>query len=62
MNNIYCRSIGKKSISASYSAFSEKIELKLKLVLESELLYIRMFLVKVILKIGQKKCLLLILC
>ena len=62
LNNIYHCSIGKKPINAGYSALSEKIEPKLKLLIESELLYIIMFLVKVLLEIGQKTHLLLILC
>ena len=65
-NNTYRHSISKKPINADYSDLTEKIEhviklLNLKLVIESELLRIRIFLVKVTLKIGQEKYLLLIL-
>ena len=66
-NNTYNHSIGKKSINAGYSAFSQKLGqilnwLNLKLVIHWELLNTRIYLVKVKLKIGQKKYLLLILC
>ena len=64
-NNTY-HSIIKKPINADYSALNVKFEpmirlLSLELIIELELLSIRIFLVKVILKIGQEKCLLLIL-
>ena len=55
-NNTY-HSIIKKPINADYSALNVKFEPMIEL----ELLSIRIFLVKVILKIGQEKCLLLIL-
>ena len=65
-NNTYHHSINKKPINADYSALTEKIRqilklLSLKLLTESELLSIRIVLVKVILKTGQKKYLLWIL-
>ena len=65
-NNIYHHSINKKPINADYSALTEKIRsilklLNLKLIIELELLIIKTFLVKVTLKIGQQKYLLLIL-
>ena len=66
-NNTYHCSIGKKPFHADYSALSKEIESsykspKFKLVIESELLSIKIFLAKVTLKIGQKKYFLLILC
>ena len=66
-NNTYHHSIGKKPNNVDYYVLTEKIEanpkaaLSLKLMIESELLSIRIFLVKVTLKIGQEKYLLLIL-
>ena len=65
--NTYHCSIGKKPFHADYSALSKEIESsykspKFKLVIESELLSIKIFLAKVTLKIGQKKYFLLILC
>ena len=65
-NNTYHHSINKKPINADYSALTEKIRqilklLSLKLLTEPELLSIRIVLVKVILKTGQKKYLLWIL-
>ena len=59
-NNSYHLSIGKRSINADYSAFTEEIEtilnhLNIKLVTESELQSIKSFLAKVTLKIGQNK-------
>ena len=59
-NNTSHHCIGKKPINADYSALNEKIImlLNLKLMIESELLSIRIFLVKVTLKIGQEKYLL----
>ena len=60
-------SINKKPINPDYSNLTEKLRrilklLILKLMIESALLIIRMFLVKVTLKIGQDKYLLPILC
>ena len=65
-NNTYHHSINKKPINADYSAFTEKLTpilklLSVKLMLDLELLSIRIFLAKVILKIGQEKYLLSIL-
>ena len=63
-NNTYHRSINKKPINAGYSTLTEKIETNLKalkLMIELELLSIKIFLVKVTLKIGQEKYLLSIL-
>ena len=63
-NNTYHRSINKKPINDGYSALTEKIETNLKalkLMIELELLSIKIFLVKVTLKIGQEKYLLSIL-
>ena len=56
----------KKPVNADYSALTEKLRqiLKLsnsKLIIESELLSTRIFLVRMTLKTGQKKYLLLIL-
>ena len=64
-NNTYHHSINKKPNNTDYSAFTEKIErvtklLNLKLMIESELQSIRIFLVKVTLKIGHGRYLLLI--
>ena len=64
-NNIYHDSISKKSIDVDCSASTEKVETnsrapKFKFI-DGELLSIRIFLVKVALKIGQEKYLLLIL-
>ena len=53
-NNAYRHSIGKKLINADYSALAEKLETNPK-ASRSELLSIRIFLVKVTLKIGQEK-------
>ena len=65
-NNTYHHSINKKPINADYSAFTEKLTpilklLSVKLMLDLGLLSIRIFLAKVILKIGQEKYLLSIL-
>ena len=67
-NNTYHHTINKKPIKADYSAMTKKMRQILKLLNlqlmiqnESELLSIRMFLVKITLKIGQEKYLLLIL-
>ena len=65
-NNTYHHSINKKLINTDNSDLTEKFRtiqklLNLKLIIESELLSIRIFLVRVILKIGQEKYLLLIL-
>ena len=62
----YHHSIGKKPINVDYSALTEKIETnpkapKFKLMIESELLSMGAFLVRVTLKIGQEKYLLSIL-
>ena len=68
-NNTYHHSINKKPINADYSGLTEiffwlrpilKL-LSLKLMIESELLSIRIFLLKIKLKVGQVKYLLLIL-
>ena len=66
-NNSYHHSINKKSINADYSTLTEKIETNLKapkskLMIESALLSMRTFLVKVTLRIGQEKYLILTLC
>ena len=62
-NNTYHHSINKKPINADYSALTEKIIklLNLKLMIQLELLGIRIYLVKVTLNIGQEKYFLLIL-
>ena len=65
-NNTYHHSINEKPINADYSVLTEKLRpilnlLNLNLMIESELLNIRIFLVKVTLKIGQEKYLLSIL-
>ena len=71
-NHTYHHSVNKKPINADYSALTEKKKkkkrmkqipnlLNLKLMIEPGLLSIRIFLVKVTLKIGQEKYLLLIL-
>ena len=72
-NHTYHDSVNKKPINADYSSLTEKKKkkkkrmkqipnlLNLKLMIESGLLSIRIFLVKVTLKIGQEKYLLLIL-
>ena len=62
-NNTYHHSTGKEPINGNYSALTEKLRqilklLNLKLVIESELLSIKLFLVKVTLIIGQEKYLL----
>ena len=62
-NNNYHHSIGKKPSNADYTVLTKKNQTdpkaqSLKLMIESELLSIRIFLVKVILKIGQEKQLL----
>ena len=64
--NITYQSINNKSINADYSALMEKLRpilkpLNLKLMIESKLLSIRIFLVKVTLEIGEEKYLLSIL-
>ena len=68
-NNTYHDSIGKKPIDADYSALTEETKSSYKtpkfktgVESESELLSIRIFLVTVTLKIGQKNKLLSILC
>ena len=66
-NNTYHRAVGKKLIDADYSVLCKAIETnreapKLKLVIESELLSVRIFLAKVAPKIDLEKHLLLILC
>ena len=66
-NNTYHHSINKKPINVDCSALTEKRLkqilnlLNIKLIIESELRSIRIFLEKVTLKIGQGKYLLLIL-
>ena len=62
-NDTYHHSVNKKPINADYSALTEKIEkaLKLKVNDRVRLLSTRVFLVKVTLKVGQEKYLLLIL-
>ena len=65
-NNTYHHSIGRKPINVDYSALTEKIETNpklrsLKLMIGSELLSIRIFLVKVLLTVNQEKYLLSIL-
>ena len=63
-NDTYHHSVGKNPINADYSSLSEKNETNSKaprLMIESELLSITMFLVLVTLKIGQEKYFLLIL-
>ena len=63
-NNTYHHSINKKPINADYSALTEKKLLKLtnflnfKLMIDSESKSIRIFIVKVAMKIGQEKYLL----
>ena len=57
----------RKPINADYSALTEKIDTnsegpKLKLMIESELLSIKILLLKVTLKISQEKYLLSLLC
>ena len=64
--NTYHHSINKNSINADYSALTETLmrilkPLSLKLMIELELLSIRIFLVKVTLKIRREKYLLSIL-
>ena len=56
-NNTYHHSVNKKPINADYSALTEKIETNfmIKFMIESELLSIRIFLVKVTLKINEEK-------
>ena len=69
-SNTYNHSIDKKPINVDYSALTEKIEtssfirklLNLKWMIESELLTIRKFSVKVTLKIAQKYLLLILFC
>ena len=66
-NNNYHHFINKKPINADYSALTEKKMkrilklLSLKFMIESELLSIGIFLVKVTLKIGEDKYFLLLL-
>ena len=67
-NNTYHHAINKKPTNADYFALPGKKKMRqilkllsLKLMIESELLSMRLFLVKVILKIGQEKYLLSIL-
>ena len=65
-NNTYHHSINKKTINTDYSALTEKLRrilklLNLKKMIESELLSIKICLVKFTLKIGQEKYLLSIL-
>ena len=64
--NTYHHSIGKKPINADYSVWTKKLRqtlklLSVKLMIELELVSIRMFLVRVTLKIDQEKYLLSIL-
>ena len=59
-NNTYQCYINNKTSNGKYSALPEKIETnpkapKFKVMIELELLSIKIFLVKVILKSGQKK-------
>ena len=57
-NKTYHHSFGKKPVNADYSALAENIETNPKapkLMVESELLSIRIFLVKVTLEIAQEK-------
>ena len=62
-NNTYQHSIDKKTINADYFALTEKIDTNSKATkfTKSELLSIKIFLVKVTLKFGQEKYSLLIL-
>ena len=65
-NNTFHHSINKKLVNANYSPLTEKIKTnpkapKLKLMIETELLRMRIFLVKVTVKISQEKSLLSIL-
>ena len=65
-NNTYHHSINKNPINADCSTLTEEIEtilklLYLKLMIESELLTIRIYLVKLTLKIGREKYISLIL-
>ena len=65
-NNTYHHSNNKKPINANYSVLTKKLStilefLNLKLMIESELLSIRMFLVKLTLKTGPEKYFFLIL-
>ena len=58
-NNTYNHSINKKPINADYSALTEKLETnskapKFKLMIESKLQSIKIFLIKVTLKIGRE--------
>ena len=67
-NYTYHYSIDKNPINADYSALTKNVETNLKapkfkkLMMESKLLSMRIFWVKVILKMYQEKYLLLILC
>ena len=59
-DNTYHHSINKKPINSDYSVLTKKLRsilklLNLKLTIESELLSVRIFLVKITLKIGQEK-------
>ena len=56
-SNTYHYSVNKKPINADYSALTEKIETNfmIKFMIESELLSIRIFLIKVTLKINEEK-------
>ena len=59
-NNTFHHSINKTPIDADYSVWLKNLKpilkvLSLNLIIESELLNIIMFLVKVILRIGQEK-------
>ena len=65
-NNTFHHSINHKHINANYSALAEKLRpilrlLRLNLMIESELLSIKLFLVKFTLKTSQEQYLLLIL-
>ena len=65
-NNTYHHSLSKKPINIDYLAWTEKIETNTKTLIPKrkidwEFLNIRIFLVKVVIKIGQEKYLLSIL-
>ena len=62
-NNTYHHSLSKKPINIDYLAWTEKIETNTKTLIPKrkidwEFLNIRIFLVKVVIKIGQEKFLL----
>ena len=65
-NNTYHHSLSKKPINIDYLAWTEKVETNTKTLIPKrkidwEFLNIRIFLVKVVIKIGQEKYLLSIL-